>query len=227
MKRVEVGRVLRQSIGWVARGVVALTGASGMTLLCFLILPLIQAITEGDSRNLVIQAVETVALPPPPPAPEPERDEEPEEEEKPPELAEESTPLDLSQLEVALEPGLGAGMGGSVLEFTIGAGGPGASGEDPLDLDDLDQRPRVTYQPGPQLSTAIRKAGGGTVYVLFIVNKRGRVQDPIVQQSPNPVLNRPALDAVKKWRFEPGEQKGEAVSFRMRVPITFPKGDSK
>ena len=93
-----------------------------------------------------------------------------------------------------------------------------------LELNDLDKRPRVIFQPGPQLTSAIRKAGGGTVYVLFIVNQRGRVQDPIVQQSPNPILNRPALNTVKKWRFEPGERKGEAVSFRMRVPITFPKG---
>ena len=35
---------------------------------------------------------------------------------------------------------------------------------------------------------------------------------------------RPALAAVKKWKFEPGKKGGEPVRFRMRVPITFPKG---
>ena len=60
--------------------------------------------------------------------------------------------------------------------------------------------------------------------LIFIVNERGRVERPIVQKSSNPAFERAALDAIKKWRFEPGKRKGEAVSFRMRVPITFPKG---
>lgn len=225
MKRLELGRALRQSLGFLARMLLSLTGASGMTLACFLVLPLIQAITEGDDRNLIIQEVDTAALPPPPPPPEPEQEEEPEEEEQPPEMAEESTPLDLSDLEVALEPGLGGGMGAGSLGLDLSnLSVNNEAVEELFSMADLDQKPRVVYQPGPQLNAAIRKAGGGTVYVLFVVNKRGRVQDPIVQQSPNPALDRPAIAAVKKWRFEPGKRKGEAVSFRMRVPITFPKG---
>jgi protein TonB len=45
-----------------------------------------------------------------------------------------------------------------------------------------------------------------------------------VQQSTDPVFERPALAAVKQWRFEPGKRNGKPVRFRMRVPITFPKG---
>ncbi len=33
-----------------------------------------------------------------------------------------------------------------------------------------------------------------------------------------------ALTAVKQWKFEPGKRNGKAVRFRMRVPISFPKG---
>jgi protein TonB len=38
------------------------------------------------------------------------------------------------------------------------------------------------------------------------------------------VFEAPALKAVKQWKFEPGKKNGKAVRFRMRVPITFPKG---
>jgi protein TonB len=31
------------------------------------------------------------------------------------------------------------------------------------------------------------------------------------------------MKAVKQWKFEPGKRKGQAVRFRMRVPITFPE----
>ena len=91
-------------------------------------------------------------------------------------------------------------------------------------LADLDQKPRVIYQPSPTLSAKVRKKAPGTVYVIFVVDQRGRVVNPSVQKSSDPIFERPALAAVKKWRFEPGKRKGEAVRFRMRVPITFPAG---
>jgi len=59
--------------------------------------------------------------------------------------------------------------------------------------------------------------------VLFVVNERGHVENPIIQKSTDPVFERPALNAVKQWRFEPGKRNGEPVRFRMRIPITFPK----
>lgn len=61
----------------------------------------------------------------------------------------------------------------------------------------------------------------GTVYILFIVDKNGRVKDPKVQKSDNPEFDNPALSAVKRWRFDPGKVGGQTVQFRMRVPITF------
>jgi protein TonB len=90
-------------------------------------------------------------------------------------------------------------------------------------LGDLDQKPRVIYQPGPTLTPALRRAGGGTVIIIFIVDKRGRVKNPIVKSAPKDIYKRPALSAVKQWKFEPGKRRGQPVSTRMRVPITFPK----
>ena len=195
----------------------------------FLLLPLLESITSTNDSDTIIQAVDTAVTPPPPPPPEPEepeKEEEPDEPE-PPKLAEEAPPLDLSQLELALNPGMG---GGGVADFAVklpvgaGASGDSEGGVDALfSLSDLDQKPRAIYQPGPSLTPALRKKAPGTVNIIFIVDQRGRVESPMVQSSTLPDFEAPALAAVKQWRFEPGKRNGEPVKFRMRVPITFPK----
>jgi protein TonB len=56
------------------------------------------------------------------------------------------------------------------------------------------------------------------------VDRDGRVRNAKVLSSTDPAFEGAALSAVKKWKFEPGKRKGQAVRFRMRVPVTFPKG---
>ena len=40
----------------------------------------------------------------------------------------------------------------------------------------------------------------------FTVDERGRVQNPKVEKSTDPAFDKPALDAIKQWRFEPGSR---------------------
>jgi len=196
-------------------------GAIALTVAFFLVLPLMQVIARPPESNLVVQNVDVANIPPPPPPPEEEPEEEEEEEQEPPELAEETPPLDLSQLELALNPGFNEGW------MTGDFGVKLNTGEDDVDalfsMSDLDQRPRVIYQQSPTITAQMRRKAPGTVYIIFIVNKQGRVENPIIQQASDPVFERAALAAVKQWKFEPGKRNGEAVRFRMRVPITFPK----
>ena len=140
-------------------------------------------------------------------------------------------PLDLAQLEVALNPNLGSGDGWTpgdfIVKLSIGASGEGRAGENVdalFSMADLDQMPRAIYQASPTLNNEVRKKAPGTVYVLFVVNQNGRVENPVVQKSSDPVFDNPALTAVKQWKFEPGKRYGKAVRFRMRVPISFQKG---
>jgi len=200
------------------------TGASAMTVTFFMVLPLMQSIAKQPTGLTQIRTVDVAVPPPPPPPPEEEPEEEEESEEEPPELADETPPLDLSQLELALNPGIGEGMLAGDFSVKLNVGGENGENVDALfSMSDLDQRPRVIYQPSPNLTARVREPAPGTVYVIFIVNQRGRVENPKVQKSTDPVFERPALDAVKQWRFEPGKRNGEAVRFRMRVPITFPE----
>lgn len=203
------------------RHLLVVLGAAGLTLALFLVLPLIEAIGDAPKDILELQTVDTVNLPPPPP-PEPEEPEpEREPEEPPPQLQEEVAPLDLSQLELALNPGDGGGWMSGDFGVKLGAIGAGGGDTDALfTLDELDEAPRATYQPQPVLEAQLRRKSGA-VTIIFICDQRGRVENPIVKSSTDPVFERPALAAVKKWRFEPGKRGGKPVRSRMRVPMTF------
>jgi len=203
--------------------VLTVGGALVLTLVFFLVLPLIQTISHAASPDLLVQSVDAAALPPPPPPPEPEPEKRPEEEkEPPPELQEEQQPLDLAELDLALSPGFGEGWlkGDFGLSFDKAAGS-----EEEIDalfaLADLDQEPRAVYRANPTIDARMRKRMPATVHILFIVDQDGRVENPIVHSSTDSLFERSALQAVKQWRFEPGRRKGQPVRFRMKVPITF------
>lgn len=214
-------------VGWIASRGLALVGSVLLTVGLFLVLPLLQAIgnplREQDTtvREVVLAAPEPEAAPeeeieeeePPPPPP------------PPPEVTE-APPLDLSQLELALNPGgFGEGVSGDfsinmVEEITAGQGSEEM--DKIFSLGELDQRPRVIFQRAPVYPANMRRAGrAGTVEVLFIVDEQGRVKQPKVHQSTDPAFEDAAIEAVKQWRFEPGTRKGEKVQFKIKIPITF------
>jgi protein TonB len=203
---------------------VVVLGALGLALLFFLVLPFMQVISEPPEEDLVLQPMDTADVPPPPPPPEEEPEEEPEPEDTPPELQEEAKPLDLSDLELAIEPGFSDGWAGADIAANLNTVVSDAGTVDDIfSMADLDQKPRIIYQPGPSVSGAVRQKTPGKVEIIFIVDKRGRVENPIVRKSSDPIFEKPALAAVRQWKFEPGKRNGKPVPFRMRVPITFPK----
>ena len=77
-----------------------------------MILPILQVITTPLTKDLTVRTVDVVNVPPPPPPPMEEPEEPEPEEEPPPPPAVDAPPLDLSQLELALNPGDGAFGGG-------------------------------------------------------------------------------------------------------------------
>ena len=202
-----------------------IVGSVALTLFFFLVLPLMQTLAKPPATDLTVHAMDTAKLEAPEPPPEMEPEEKPEPKEKPPELTEDAPPLDLSQLELALNPGFSAGLMSGDFTVKLNTAVSHSQSVDALfSIADLDQKPRVIYQSGPTLNKELRKKAPGKVYIVFVVNQRGRVENPIVQKSSDPVFEKPALAAVKQWKFEPGKRNGKAVRFRMRVPITFPKG---
>jgi protein TonB len=211
---------------WVLRRTAAVVAAAIVTAAIFLFLPLMQTIGSPSSSDLNVRSLDVASLdPPPPPPPMEEPEEEPEAEETP-ELIENAPPLDLNQLELALNPMVGEGTFGNfrvklVNQLTNGGGKEEVNRI--FSLADLDQRPRVIFQRVPNYPPELRRRQG-TVYIVFLVDTHGRVVNPKVERSTDPAFERPALEAVKQWRFEAGTRNGEKVAFKMRAPITFNAG---
>lgn len=85
--------------------------------------------------------------------------------------------------------------------------------------------PRLIYSenpvfpPGPQMSG---KANWTLeIQVGFVVDATGAVRDPVVLKSTDSFYNTLALDAIRRWRFEPGMKDGKPVAARMTAPFQF------
>ena len=82
--------------------------------------------------------------------------------------------------------------------------------------------PRAISQPVPVYPMAMRYSGlRGDVLVDFVVDREGRVTHAFVARSLNPAFDEPALEAVRRWKFEPGRKGGVPVTTHVQVPIGF------
>ena len=213
-----------RSLSKLFRAFTVLIGAGTLTAALFFVLPLIQAITKPPKPDLILRKAEVVDNEPPEPEVEEPPEQEPEEEEPPPELEQNDQPLDLSQLKLSLNPSTGGDwMSGNFALKLNTLGGFGNRRAGLFSLRDLDQGPQPISQRQPDMTPETRAKGWGQVYIIFIVDENGRVLNPKIQRSTDPVFEGPALAAVAKWKFEPGRRGGQAVRTRMRVPVTFPK----
>lgn len=81
---------------------------------------------------------------------------------------------------------------------------------------------RPIYTPGPDSSVSGRDAKHvGTVTVRILVNGDGSVGPVTVKRGIDPVLDRAALESVRKWKFSPARLFGMAVPTLMDVEVRF------
>jgi TonB family protein len=102
-------------------------------------------------------------------------------------------------------PGEGGGFGGGV--FRAGGGVTA---------------PIVTYKVEPEYSEEARKAKfQGTVLLYIEVNERGLPQNPRIIRALGMGLDEKAIEAVMKWRFQPGRKDGKPVTVAAQVEVNF------
>ena len=74
----------------------------------------------------------------------------------------------------------------------------------------------------PTYPDEMRRSGAsGLVLVNCLIDERGAVTDPKVEKSSNAAFERPAIEALQKWKFKPATENGAAVSVRISIPIKF------
>jgi protein TonB len=66
-----------------------------------------------------------------------------------------------------------------------------------------------------------RQHVSGLVVIKCTVDAQGNVSETNVVKSSNESFDKFAMDAVKKWKFKPARQDGEAISTSVNIPIKF------
>jgi TonB family protein len=102
-------------------------------------------------------------------------------------------------------PGSGGGIGGGV--FRVGGG---------ISV------PRAIYDPDPEYSEEARNAKyQGTVVLQIVAGADGLPRDIQIRRSLGLGLDEKAIEAVKKWRFEPAKKDGRAVAVLVNIEVNF------
>ncbi|HMP90278.1 MAG TPA: energy transducer TonB [Kiritimatiellia bacterium] len=199
--------------------------ATLVTALLFLALPLLEKFTAPASPDVMTRPVDVIHLPPPPPPPPPVRPLE-QEARQTPRPAMDRPPPKLQPL--ALSFSLGSAMGGLKGDFFVDFALGGIEGD--LDADsfvfeiaDLDEppRPRIQLPPAYPAQARIRRVQGH-VDLMYIVSSEGLVTDVrVVDSHPPGIFDQAALQAVRRWQFQPGIRQGMAVTTRVEQRLSF------
>lgn len=85
----------------------------------------------------------------------------------------------------------------------------------------VDEMPEAIDRVKPPYPTAARMEGAsGTVLVMALIDTDGTVADARIRWS-IPLLDAPAIGAVRLWKFKPARAKGKPVKVWVQVPVRF------
>lgn len=192
-----------------------------VSVLIFLAIPLTQIFTEHKKVPSDIETIEMAAPPPPPPEDEPPPPPEPEEETLPPELDTHPPPISLEQLDMALEPGTGDSLSGDFALPTVDLK-QNLGTLDIFDLSDVEKKPQARKQTPPKFPMdATRQGLSGYAVAVFVVDEYGNVIDVDISKSSNEIFEKPTINAIRSWKFSPGEKDGKAVKTRIKIRIPY------
>lgn len=194
----------------------------GAALFIVAVLPLSQLLSGEPEKNLFVRSVDPSLPPPPPPPPEPPPPEEPEEQKQVENLEEPPPPLNLQQLEVALNPGIGGiGLEGASLDSFAAA--PDMVEEIKVfTLAEVDRRPRLLQRGQfsmPRHLKQLRVEGPAEAEV--VIDENGRVSVTRVLSSPHPDVNEAFATTLERSLFEAPTRNGEPVrlSYKLRLNL--------
>ena len=130
-------------------------------------------------------------------------------------------PPDLSMAKASLDPGDGVGAIAPQIDASDAlSGGIGMGGGS-----DRDAVPLVRIQPEYPMN-ARQRGIEGWVTLEFVITKAGTVRDPaVIASQPGSVFDRAALRAIRKWKYNPKIQDGEAVERTGMVTLEFAMED--
>lgn len=104
-----------------------------------------------------------------------------------------------------------------------GSGVGEGAGDSPIPGDKVDQPPVLIWSTMPEYPEAARRKGiEGVVVLRIVVNKEGSVERDVTVVQSISMLDRAAIEAVRRWRFSPGHNDdGSRVRVELEVPLRF------
>lgn len=121
--------------------------------------------------------------------------------------------------------GIGSGSGGGVGSGRgpgVGPGWGGGIGGGPYRVGGGVSAPKAIFTPDPEYSEEARKAKyQGTVVLYVVIGPDGRPHDIQVQRSLGMGLDEKAMEAVRRWKFEPARKDGQAVAVLVNIEVNF------
>lgn len=187
-----------------------------------LLLPFTQWITDRGPGSAELRTVDITIPPPPPPPPDPPPPEEPDTEPPTPEMQTPPPNLSLSQMDMALNPGIGDAAAGAFSFEGFGVTPDAASDLNIFEVSDLDRPPRRTRTVAPVYPQHLRAARvQGYVTLLIVIDQTGRVAVEEVVEASHRDFVASAIEAAERCQFEPPTVRGETVRARYRFTIRF------
>lgn len=193
-----------------------------ISLAILFVIPFTQMLSGLNPPEKKLRSFDVVQPPPPPPPELEEPPEEPPPEEPPPEMTQPPPPLSLTQLELALNPGIGDALSGAG-GFEAFDLAPDAAMEAQLfNVKDLDEPPRPVRQVKMEPPARFRQERiSGLVRVEIMIDEDGQTTVRKILESSHPELEAPAREALRQWRWTPPKKNGEPVKARYIMPIGF------
>jgi periplasmic protein TonB len=106
--------------------------------------------------------------------------------------------------------------------FDIPEGPPPSEPEGPIHVGGDVKAPNKLSAPQPQYTEIARKARiQGVVIVQAIIDKQGNVTDVKVLKGLPMGLDQAAVDAIRKWKFEPATLNGKPVDVYYNLTVNF------
>ena len=122
----------------------------------------------------------------------------------------------------AVDSSNGNALGGVISSAPIAApAAPEIRPEGPVVIGGHVAEPRLLYRALPIYPVTAKQAGiQGEVVIKTTIDQKGNVVDMHVVSGPL-MLRQAALDALRRWRYEPSKLDGQAISVQMLVTIKF------
>ena len=189
-----------------------------------LVLPFTQQLSQMAEKRTV-RSVDIALPPPPPPPPEPPPPAEEKTEPPKPELKSQPKPMSLSQLQLAMNPGMGDSLGGAFGMGSFDLDTNALGDIQTFSIAELDEKPRLLRQPQwtwPRHAIGRVKADVKGVAVV-ILTERGTVEFKSFRSLNEPIIEADLVKYIESMRYSNPKKDGKPARARFILPLEFAK----